>query len=57
MHAILCSLAFKEAVWHQTTNTVLARTWQQTVCQLMTIHSFFKEILNVPRAISEFFSA
>lgn len=53
MHAILCSLAFKEAVWHQTTNTILARTWQQNVCQLMTIHSIFKKILNIHSATYE----
>lgn len=29
MHTILCSLAFKEDVWHQATNTMLARSWQQ----------------------------
>jgi hypothetical protein len=31
MHAILCSLAFKEDVWHQTTSTILARSWQQDI--------------------------
>lgn len=57
MCAILCSLAFKEAVWHETTDTILTRTWQQKGCHLMTIHSFFNNVLNVPDARDAIFAS
>lgn len=51
MCAILRSLAFKEDVWHQTTNTILAGSWQQDILSVNGNPQLFKKKTNAQRYV------